>query len=140
VELGIYTFGNTPRPPDGSWGAASHTIPNVFETAQQADSVGLNVFGFGEHHMRSMPVSSPTSLVIAAAASTKRIKLSTAVSVLSTDDPISVLQQLATASATASGRIEMVAGRGSWPISFPIFDQDEVAMTCSSSPNLNYCM
>ena len=90
-----------------------------------AEQVGLDFFGFGEHHTRSMPVSSPTSLVIAAAASTHRIKLGTTVSVLSTDEPIRVFQQLATAAAIAPGRIEAVAGRGSSAITFPIFDLDE---------------
>ena len=72
-----------------------------------------------------MPVSSPTSLVIAAAASTSRIRLGTTVSVLSTDEPIRVFQQLATAAAIAPGRIDVVAGRGSSAITFPIFDLDE---------------
>lgn len=72
-----------------------------------------------------MPVSSPTSLVNAAAAMTKRIKLGTAVSVLSTDDPIRVYQQLATAAAIAPGRVEAVAGRGSSGITFQLFDMDE---------------
>src|SRR5436190_21822032 len=72
-----------------------------------------------------MPVSSPTSLVIAAAASTRTIKLGTTVSVLSTDEPIRVFQQLATAAAVAPGRIDLVAGRGSSAVTFPIFDLDE---------------
>src|SRR5436190_20798088 len=72
-----------------------------------------------------MPVSSPTSLVIAAAASTRKIKLGTTVSVLSTDEPIRVFQQLATAAAIAPGRIDVVAGRGSSDITFSIFDLDE---------------
>jgi alkanesulfonate monooxygenase SsuD/methylene tetrahydromethanopterin reductase-like flavin-dependent oxidoreductase (luciferase family) len=75
--------------------------------------------------MRAMPLSSPTSVVNAAAASTSRIKLSTAVTVLSTDDPIRVFQQLATAASLAPGRIELVAGRGSSTITFPLFDHDE---------------
>ncbi|MCU0883040.1 MAG: LLM class flavin-dependent oxidoreductase [Hyphomonadaceae bacterium] len=125
MELGIYTFGNTPRLTDASYGPTSEAIRNALEAAQLADDAGLDVFGFGEHHTRSMPVSSPTALVNAAAASTKRIKLSTAVSVLSTDDPIRIFQQLATAAAIAPGRVEIVAGRGSSSITFPIFDQDE---------------
>ncbi|MGI5122091.1 LLM class flavin-dependent oxidoreductase [Marinactinospora thermotolerans] len=85
----------------------------------------LDFFGVGEHHLRAMPLSSPTAVINAAAASTNRIKLSTAVTVLSTDDPIRVFQQLATASALAPGRIELVAGRGSSTITFPLFDYDE---------------
>jgi alkanesulfonate monooxygenase SsuD/methylene tetrahydromethanopterin reductase-like flavin-dependent oxidoreductase (luciferase family) len=87
--------------------------------------VGLDFFGVGEHHMRGMPLSSPTSVINAAAASTHRIKLGTTVTVLSTDDPIRVFQQLATAASLAPGRIEAVAGRGSSTITFPLFDHDE---------------
>ncbi|MEB3422207.1 LLM class flavin-dependent oxidoreductase [Salipiger marinus] len=123
-ELGIYTFGNTPRT-DDSTGATAQAIRDALEAVQLADDVGLDFFGFGEHHTRSMPVSSPTSLVNAAAASTRRIKLGTTVTVLSTDEPIRVFQQLATAAAIAPGRIDIVAGRGSSPITFPIFDEDE---------------
>jgi alkanesulfonate monooxygenase SsuD/methylene tetrahydromethanopterin reductase-like flavin-dependent oxidoreductase (luciferase family) len=83
----------------------------------------LDFFGFGEHHTRSMPLSSPTALVNAAAATTRRIKLGTTVTVLSR--PLRVFQQLATAPAIAPGRIETVAGRGSSTITFPFFDLDE---------------
>jgi alkanesulfonate monooxygenase SsuD/methylene tetrahydromethanopterin reductase-like flavin-dependent oxidoreductase (luciferase family) len=124
-ELGVYTFGNTPRVPDGGYGPTSQAIRHALEAVRVADEVGLDFFGFGEHHTRSMPVSSPTSMVIAAAASTRRIKLGATVSVLSTDEPIRVFQQLATAAALAPGRIEVVAGRGSSAITFPIFDLDE---------------
>jgi len=124
-ELGVYTFGNTPRTADGGYGPTAQAIRDALEAVHVAEAVGLDFFGFGEHHTRSMPVSSPTSLVIAAAASTRTIKLGTTVSVLSTDEPIRVFQQLATAAAIAPGRIDVVAGRGSSAITFPIFDLDE---------------
>src|SRR5215212_1402688 len=124
-ELGVYTFGNTPRTADGSYGLTAQAIRDALEAVHLAEEVGLDFFGFGEHHTRSMPVSSPTSLVIAAAASTRAIKLGTTVSVLSTDEPIRVFQQLATAAALAPGRIDVVAGRGSSGITFPLFDLDE---------------
>ena len=124
-ELGVYTFGNTPRTADGGYGTTAQAIRNVLEAVHVAEEVGLDFFGFGEHHTRSMPLSSPTSLVNAAAASTHQIKLGTTVSVLSTDEPIRVFQQLATAAAIAPGRIDVVAGRGSSAITFPIFDLDE---------------
>ncbi|MGN5635939.1 LLM class flavin-dependent oxidoreductase [Streptomyces sp. AC154] len=124
-ELGVYSFGNTPRTADGHHGPTAQAIRDVLEAIQLADEVGLDYFGVGEHHMRAMPLSSPTAVINAAAASTQRIKLSTAVSVLSTDDPIRVFQQLATADAIAPGRIETVAGRGSSTITFPLFDHDE---------------
>jgi hypothetical protein len=124
VELGIYSFGNTPRTTDGGYGSIAQAIRDVLEAVRVAEEVGLDFFGFGEHHTRSMPLSSPTALVNAAAASTHRIGLGTTVTVLSTDEPIRVYQQLATAAAIAPGRIEAVAGRGSSDITFPIFDLD----------------
>lgn len=124
-ELGIYSFGNTPRTADGGYGATAQAIRDVLEAVRVAEEVGLDFFGFGEHHTRSMPLSSPTALVNAAAASTRTIKLGTTVTVLSTDEPIRVFQQLATAAALAPGRIDLVAGRGSSEITFPIFDLDE---------------
>ncbi len=123
-ELGVYTFGNTPRTSDGRQGSTAQAIRHALEAVRVAEDAGLNFFGFGEHHTPSMPVSSPTSLVTAAAASTNRIKLGATVSVLSTDDPIRVFQQLATAAAIAPGRIEVVAGRGSSDITFELFDLD----------------
>jgi alkanesulfonate monooxygenase SsuD/methylene tetrahydromethanopterin reductase-like flavin-dependent oxidoreductase (luciferase family) len=125
LELGVYTFGNTPRTSNGGSGPSAQAIRDVLEAVRLADEVGLDFFGFGEHHTRSMPLSSPTAMVNAAAASTQQIKLGTTVTVLSTDDPIRVFQQLATAAAIAPGRIEAVAGRGSSAITFPLFDYDE---------------
>jgi alkanesulfonate monooxygenase SsuD/methylene tetrahydromethanopterin reductase-like flavin-dependent oxidoreductase (luciferase family) len=124
-ELGIYSFGNTPRSADGSYGPTAQAVRDVLEAVHVAEESGLDYFGFGEHHTNSMPLSSPTSLVTAAAATTSRIKLGTTVSVLSTDEPIRVFQQLATAAAIAPGRIDAVAGRGSSAITFELFDLDE---------------
>ena len=123
-QLGVYSFGNTPRTAEGGYGPTAQAIRNALEAVHLAEEVGLDFFGFGEHHTRSMPISSPTSLVNAAAASTRKIKLGTSVSVLSTDEPIRVFQQLATAAAIAPGRIDMVAGRGSSDITFSLFDFD----------------
>jgi alkanesulfonate monooxygenase SsuD/methylene tetrahydromethanopterin reductase-like flavin-dependent oxidoreductase (luciferase family) len=125
LELGVYSFGNTPRTSDGGHGPTAQAVRDVLEAVRLAEEVGLGFFGFGEHHTRGMPLSSPTSLVTAAAASTQRVRLGTTVTVLSTDEPIRVFQQLATAAAIAPGRIEAVAGRGSSAITFPIFDLDE---------------
>jgi alkanesulfonate monooxygenase SsuD/methylene tetrahydromethanopterin reductase-like flavin-dependent oxidoreductase (luciferase family) len=124
-ELGVYSFGNTPRTAEGGHGPTAQAIRDVLEAVHVAEEVGLDFFGFGEHHTQSMPLSSPTALVNAAAASTRRIGLGTTVTVLSTDEPIRVFQQLATAAAIAPGRIEVVAGRGSSAITFPIFDLEE---------------
>lgn len=124
-ELGVYSFGNTPGVGEAGKGGSAQAIRNVLEAVHVAEQAGLDFFGFGEHHSQSMPLSSPTALVNAAAASTKKIKLGTTVTVLSTDEPIRIFQQLATAAAIAPGRIDLVAGRGSSAITFPIFDLDE---------------
>src|SRR3954454_9442652 len=124
-ELGVYSFGNTPYTADGRPANTAQAIRNVLEVVRVAEDVGLDFFGFGEHHTASMPLSSPTSLVTAAAASTQRIGRGPAVTVLSTDEPLRVFQQLATAAAIAPGRIEAVAGRGSSAVTFPLFDLDE---------------
>ena len=86
-ELGVYTFGNTPRTDRGGYGPTAQAIRDALEAVRVAEEVGLDVFGFGEHHTASMPLSSPTAMVNAAAASTSTIKLGTTVTVLSTDDP-----------------------------------------------------
>jgi alkanesulfonate monooxygenase SsuD/methylene tetrahydromethanopterin reductase-like flavin-dependent oxidoreductase (luciferase family) len=121
LELGVYSFGNTAA---NAGGSTAQAIRNVLEAVHVAEQVGLDFFGFGEHHTASMPVSSPTSLVNAAAASTQRIGLGTTVTVLSTDDPLRVFEQMATAAAIAPGRVEIVAGRGSSDITFSLFDLD----------------
>ena len=125
LELGVYTFGNTPRAADGGPGNTAQAIRDALEAARLADEVGLDFFGFGEHHTASMPLSSPTAMVNAAAVATRQIKLGTTVTVLSTDEPLRIFEQLATAAAIAPGRIETVAGRGSSAVTFGLFDYDE---------------
>jgi hypothetical protein len=112
LELGVYSFGNTPRTPDNGYGPTAQAVRDVLEAVKLAEDAGLDFFGVGEHHTRSMPLSSPTSLVTAAAASTGRVKLGTTVTVLSTDEPLRVFQQLATAAAIAPGRIEIAGAAG----------------------------
>ncbi|HUX52186.1 MAG TPA: LLM class flavin-dependent oxidoreductase [Spirochaetia bacterium] len=120
-ELGVYSTGNTPRLPDGSLGRTSDAIRNIMEAIVLAEQVGLDFFGVGEHHRAETPISSPVSILNAAAAVTKRIRLGSAVTVLSTDDPIRIYQQHATAAAISDGRVEIIAGRGSSIDSFPLF-------------------
>jgi alkanesulfonate monooxygenase SsuD/methylene tetrahydromethanopterin reductase-like flavin-dependent oxidoreductase (luciferase family) len=93
----------------------------MLEQIRRAEEVGLDFYGVGEHHTATMPVSSPAAVINAAAAMTARITLSTAVSVLSTDDPIRLYQQLATAAIVSGDRVEIIAGRGSSTDSFPLF-------------------
>lgn len=124
MELGVYSFGDTQRNPDGTLRSTAEAIRNLFDAIVLADHVGLDYFGVGEHHTMDMPASSPGALVAAAAGATKQIRLGSAVSVLSTDDPVRVYQQFATADAIAPGRIEITAGRGSSAESFPLFGYD----------------
>ena len=94
------------------------------EQIELADRVGLDVFGLGEHHRPDYAVSAPAVALAAAAARTKRIRLTSAVTVLSSDDPVRVYQQFATLDLLSGGRAEIVAGRGSFIESFPLFGYD----------------
>jgi len=120
-QLGVYSFGNTPLQDGEGLGPTSQAIRDVLEAIKLAEEVGLDFFGVGEHHRDIMPISSPGSVLNAAAAVTTRIGLGSAVTVLATDDPLRVYQQHATAAALAPGRIEITAGRGSGTDSFPLY-------------------
>jgi alkanesulfonate monooxygenase SsuD/methylene tetrahydromethanopterin reductase-like flavin-dependent oxidoreductase (luciferase family) len=124
MELGIYSFGNSQRNPDGTLRPTAEAVTDLVESICLADESGLDYFGVGEHHSLSMPVSSPITLLAAAAAVTTKIKLGTTVTVLSTDDPVRVYQQAATAWAISGGRFDLTAGRGSSPAPFPLFGYD----------------
>jgi alkanesulfonate monooxygenase SsuD/methylene tetrahydromethanopterin reductase-like flavin-dependent oxidoreductase (luciferase family) len=122
MELGVYSFGDTQRNPDGSLRPTAEAIRNLHEAIVLADQAGLDYFGVGEHHTADMPASSPGAMIAAAAGATKRIRLGSSVSVLSTDDPVRVFQQFAIADAVSGGgRVEITAGRGSSAESYPLF-------------------
>lgn len=123
-ELGVYSFGVAGRDSDGNFVTHAQSIRNVLELVRVAEQAGLDFFGVGEHHHEQVPVSSPTSVINAAATVTSTITLSTAVSVLSTDDPIRLYQQAATAAILSNDRVEIIAGRGSSTASFPLFGYD----------------
>src|SRR5690554_7459820 len=117
MEIGIYTFAETPvDPATGRQLDAGERIRNLPEEIELADQVGLDVFGVGEHHRPDYAVSAPAIVLAAAAARTKRIRLTSAVSVLSSDDPVRVFQQFATIDLISQGRAEIMAGRGSFKI------------------------
>lgn len=122
VELGISTFGETTII-EGRGEAISHKerIQNIIEEIKLADEVGLDVYAIGEHHREDFAVSAPEILLAAGASVTKNIKLSSAVSVLSSLDPIRVYQQYSTIEAISNGRAEVMVGRGSFTESFPLF-------------------
>jgi len=132
MEIGVFTFvENTADPATGKKVTAEQRIKDLLEEVELAEKVGLDIFGIGEHHRPDFLASSPATLLAAAAARTKKIKLTSAVTVLSSDDPVRVFQQFAEVDLIAGGRAEIMAGRGSFTESFPLFgysleDYDEL--------------
>src|SRR5271157_6603615 len=125
MEFGVYTFVETRRDPlTGEPAGVDKTFADILEQMELADRVGLDVFGLGEHHRPDYAVSAPAVVLAAGAARTKRIRLASAVTVLSADDPVRVYQQFATLDCMSGGRAEMMAGRGSFIESFPLFGYD----------------
>ncbi len=125
MELGLYTFAeNTPDPITGKMISNKQRMQDLMEEIELAEQVGLDVFAVGEHHRAEYIVSSPAVVLGAAAAKTKKIKLSSAVTVLSSDDPVRVFQDFATVDLLSEGRAEIMAGRGSFIESFPLFGYD----------------
>src|SRR5829696_4281543 len=125
MELGIYTFAEvTPDPTTGRTVGAAQRLRDLMEEIELADQVGLDVFGVGEHHRPDFAVSAPAVVLAAAAERTTRIRLTSAVTVLSSDDPVRVFQDFATLDLLSGGRAEIMAGRGSFIESFPLFGYD----------------
>src|SRR5437764_6651103 len=125
MELGIYTFAEvTPNPATGETIGPGARLRDLVEEAELADQVGLDVFGVGEHHRPDFAGSAPAVVLAAAAARTTRIRLTSAVSVLSSDDPVRVFQEFSTLDLLSGGRAEIMAGRGSFIESFPLFGYD----------------
>ncbi|HYF77029.1 MAG TPA: LLM class flavin-dependent oxidoreductase [Symbiobacteriaceae bacterium] len=125
MELGIYTFvERTPDPVTGQILSPEQRMRNLLEEVELAEQVGLDVFGIGEHHRPDFIVSSPATVLAAAAALTKRIRLTSAVTVLSSDDPVRVFQDFATLDLISGGRAEIMVGRGSFIESYPLFGYD----------------
>ena len=119
MELGLYTFADV-----GPGSDPARRMRELVEEIELADQVGLDVFGVGEHHRPDYAVSSPAVALASAATRTKNIRLSSAVTVLSSDDPVRVFQDFATLDLISGGRAEIMAGRGSFIESFPLFGYD----------------
>ena len=119
MELGLYTFADV-----GPEIGPARRLRNLLEEIELADQVGLDVFGVGEHHRPDYAVSSPAVVLAAAAERTRNIRLTSAVTVLSSDDPVRVFQDFATLDLLSGGRAEIMAGRGSFIESFPLFGYD----------------
>src|SRR5277367_448471 len=125
MEIGVDSFAAAiPDPRTGIVPTAAERLGNLLEEIELADQAGLDAFGVGEHHRAEFLDSAPVVILAAAAARTKRIRLSSAVTVLSADDPVRVFQQYATLDLISGGRAEIVAGRGSFIESFPLFGLD----------------
>jgi probable LLM family oxidoreductase len=124
LEFGLDTFGDVTTGADGQLLAQPQVIRNVVEEAVLADRHGIDFFGIGEHHRQDFAVSAPEVVLSAIAARTKQIRLGSAVTVLSSDDPIRVFQRFSTLDALSNGRAEVILGRGSFIESFPLFGYD----------------
>ena len=122
LALGVHTFGAVPARRDGA-GPLTHAqvLRDVVAEGIAADRAGLAFFGIGEHHRADFAVSAPEIVLGALASATERIRLGTAVTVLSSNDPVRVFQQFATLDGISSGRAELIVGRGSFTESFPLF-------------------
>jgi alkanesulfonate monooxygenase SsuD/methylene tetrahydromethanopterin reductase-like flavin-dependent oxidoreductase (luciferase family) len=120
LELGLDTFGDITAGPDGLLPHAQ-VIRDVIDEAILADTLGVDFFGVGEHHRADFAVSAPDVVLAAIAGRTSRMRLGSAVTVLSSDDPVRVVQRFATLDAASSGRAEVILGRGSFTESFPLF-------------------
>jgi len=130
LEFGLDTFGDVTAGPDGTLLPHAQVIRDVIAEAVLADRLGVDFIGVGEHHREDFAVSSPEMVLAAIAGCTKHIRLGSAVTVLSSDDPVRVYQRFATLDAVSNGRAEVILGRGSFTESFPLFgyelDQYEV--------------
>lgn len=125
MEIGIYTFAEaTSDAATGRTPSPEERLDHLLEEIELADRVGLDVFGVGEHHRPEYVASAPAVVLAAAARRTERIRLTSAVTVLSSDDPVRVFQQFATLDLLSGGRAEIMAGRGSFTESFPLFGYD----------------
>lgn len=124
MEFGLDTFGDVTVDSEGKRLPYAEVIRNVVEQAVLADRVGVDAIGLGEHHRDDFAVSSPEIVLAAIAARTTRIRLGTAVTVLSSDDPVRVFERFATLDAVSNGRAEIILGRGSFTESFPLFGYD----------------
>jgi probable LLM family oxidoreductase len=125
VELGIYSFAElTPDPVTGRTRSPERRLRDLVEEIELADEVGLDVYGLGEHHRPDYLSSTPATILAAAARTTRRIRLTSAVTVLGSDDPVRVFQDFATLDLLTGGRAEIMVGRGSFVESFPLFGLD----------------
>lgn len=121
IELGLDTFGDVAAHPDGTPMTPAQTLRAILDEATLADRLGLDFFGLGEHHRADYAISSPETVLAAIGARTERIRVTSAVTVLSSDDPVRVTERFATLQGLTDGRAEVIVGRGAYTESFPLF-------------------
>jgi probable LLM family oxidoreductase len=124
IEFGLDTFGDVTRDTTGQLLPQAQVLRHVVEEAVVADRVGIDAFSVGEHHRADFAISAPEVVLAAIASRTSRIRLGSAVTVLSTDDPVRVFQRFSTIDAVSNGRAEITVGRGSFTESYPLFGFD----------------
>src|SRR6202161_3072281 len=122
--FGLDTFGDVTEDAEGNLLTKAQVLRNVIAEAVVADQSGVDFFGVGEHHRADFAVSSPETVLAAIAGQTSRIHLGSAVTVLSSDDPVRVFERFSTLNAASNGRAEIILGRGSFTESFPLFGYD----------------
>src|SRR4051794_10586541 len=123
-EVGLDTFGDGTLAEDGTLQPQARVLRDVIDEAIVADDLGLDAFGVGEHHRRDFAISAPEVVLAGIATRTRRILLGSAVTILSTDDPVRVFQRFSTIDALSNGRAEVILGRGSFTESYPLFGYD----------------
>ena len=123
-EVGLDTFGDVTVAGDGTRESQARVLRDVVEEAVLADELGLDAFGVGEHHRSDFAISAPEVVLATIAGRTRRILLGSAVTVLSTDDPVRVFERFSTLDALSNGRAEVILGRGSFTESYPLFGYD----------------
>lgn len=119
--FGLDTFGDLPKHDDGTLYSHPEAIRLVVEEAVLADQLGVDIFGVGEHHRPDFSISSPETVLAGIATKTRHLTLASAVTVLSSDDPVRVYERFATLDALSHGRAKVILGRGSFTESFPLF-------------------
>src|SRR5690242_21882831 len=124
LVLGLDTFGDVPEDDSGALTSPAEAIRQVVAEATLADELGVDALALGEHHRPEFAISTPETVLAGIATRTSRIRLGSAVTVLSSDDPIRVFQRFATLDALSGGRAEVILGRGSFTESFPLFGFD----------------
>src|SRR4051812_25500885 len=123
-QIGLDTFGDITLGPDGRPQSDAQVLRDVVDEAVLADDLGLDAFGVGEHHRRDFAISAPEVVLAGIATRTRRILLGSAVTILSTDDPVRVFERFSTLHALSNGRAEVILGRGSFTESYPLFGFD----------------